>query len=90
MFSVHLTLLDVSATPPGETGPADVQAALWASAGPGDGLEHVRARTVPGGVGLVLYVRAPDRPVAELRAQTLLDRALAGGPARRFAVAARP
>ncbi|MEV6976745.1 hypothetical protein [Kitasatospora sp. NPDC093806] len=90
MFAVQLTLLDVSAAPPGEAGPSDVQDALWASAGPGDGLEHVRARTVPGGVGLVLYVRASDREAAELRAHALLDRALADGPVGRFAVAAPP
>ncbi|MFJ2780823.1 hypothetical protein [Kitasatospora sp. NPDC087315] len=86
MFAVHLTLLDVSATPPGEAGAADIQAALWGSAGPGDGLEHVRARAVPEGVGLVLYVRAPDEAVAELRAKALLDRALAAGPSGRFAL----
>ncbi|MFF7456765.1 hypothetical protein [Kitasatospora sp. NPDC008115] len=88
MFAVHLNLLDVSATPTGEAGAADVQGALWARAVPGDGLEHVRARSVPGGVGLVLYVRAPHREAAELRAYALLDRALAEGPACRYAVAA--
>ncbi|MFF8768579.1 hypothetical protein [Kitasatospora sp. NPDC015120] len=90
MFAVHLTLLDVSAEPTGEAGPADVQDTLWARAVPGDGLEHVRACALPGGVGLVLYVRAPDREAAELRAYALLDRALAEGPARRYAVAAPP
>ncbi|MFC5661832.1 hypothetical protein ACFP3U_02415 [Kitasatospora misakiensis] len=90
MFAIHLTLLDVSTAPTGEAGPADVQGALWACAVPGDGLEHVRACALPEGVGLVLYVRAPDREAAELRAYALLDRALAEGPARRFAVAAPP
>ncbi|MFE6871115.1 hypothetical protein ACFVFS_31730 [Kitasatospora sp. NPDC057692] len=90
MFAVHLTLLDVSTAPTGEAGPADVQGALWARAVPGDGLEHVRAGAVPGGIGLVLYVRAPDREAAELRAHALLGRALAEGPARRYAVAAPP
>ncbi|MEV0531975.1 hypothetical protein [Kitasatospora sp. NPDC050463] len=87
MFSVHLSLLEVSAAPTGEAGAADVQAALWGCAGPGDGLEHVRARAVRGGVGLVLYVRAPDQGVAELRALALLDRTLAAGPTGRFAAA---
>ncbi|WP_406114220.1 hypothetical protein [Kitasatospora purpeofusca] len=90
MFAVQLTLLDVSAAPAVEAGPADVQGALWARAVPGDGLEHVRARSFPGGVGVVLYVRAPDREAAELRACALLRRALAEGPARRFTVAAPP
>ncbi|MFD0275445.1 hypothetical protein ACFVHB_16290 [Kitasatospora sp. NPDC127111] len=87
MFAVQLTLLNVAAAPPGESGAADVQAAVRACAGPGDGLEHVRACAVPAGVGLVLYVRAPDRTVAGLRAQALLDRALAAGPAGRYALA---
>ncbi|MFE7562431.1 hypothetical protein [Kitasatospora sp. NPDC057500] len=88
MFAVHLNLLDVSTTPTGEAGAADVQGTLWARAVPGDGLEHVRARSVPGGVGLVLYVRAPHREAAELRAYALLDRALAEDPACRYTVAA--
>ncbi|MFB6889014.1 hypothetical protein ACFCX4_06820 [Kitasatospora sp. NPDC056327] len=90
MFAVHLTLLDLSTSPTGEAGAADVQGTLWARAVPGDGLEHTRARAVPGGIGLVLYVRAPDQEAAELRAHALLDRALAHGPARRYAVAAAP
>ncbi|MFG3049959.1 hypothetical protein ACGFZP_03255 [Kitasatospora sp. NPDC048239] len=87
MFPVQLTLLDVSARPPGEANAAAVQDALRGCAGPGDGLEHVRARAMPEGVGLVLYVRAPDRAAAERRAHALLDRALAAGPAGRFAPA---
>ncbi|MFF2745306.1 hypothetical protein ACFVVA_07170 [Kitasatospora sp. NPDC058048] len=77
MFAVHLTLPADAAAPSGEAAAAEVQAGLWACAGPGDGLEHVRARAVPDGIGLVLYVRAPDETAALARARGLLDRALA-------------
>lgn len=76
MFAVHLTVPADAAPSSGEAAAVEVQAALWACAGPGDGLEHVRARAVPDGVGLVLYVRAPDGTAARSRAQGLLDRAL--------------
>ncbi|MFI2609532.1 hypothetical protein [Kitasatospora sp. NPDC018619] len=76
MFAVHLNLPPEAAAPSGEAEAAEVQAALWAHAGPDDGLEHVRARAVPDGVGLVLYVRAADETAARTRAQGLLARAL--------------
>lgn len=77
MFAVHLTLSTESAAPSEETAAAEVQAALWACAALGDGLEHVRVRAVPDGIGLVLYVRAPDETAAWSRTRGLLDRALA-------------
>lgn len=98
MFAVHLTLRpahspDLPAAPsadgaaaPGECGAAAVQEALWGCAGPEDGLEHIRARSGPSGLGLVLFVRAPDHAEAERRARDLLDRALAGGAVGPFAL----
>ncbi|MFJ2863202.1 hypothetical protein [Kitasatospora sp. NPDC087314] len=76
MFSVHLTLSAAAASPSGEVAAAEVQAALWSCAGPGDGLEHVCARAASDGVGLVIYVRAHDGTAARSRARSLLARAL--------------
>ncbi|MFD0256939.1 hypothetical protein [Kitasatospora indigofera] len=99
MFAVYLTLRpdrppDLPAAPstdgaaaPGDGVAAAVQEALWGYARPADGLEHIRARSGPRGLGLVLFVRAPDRAEAERRARALLGRALAGGAVGRFALA---
>ncbi|MFD4657190.1 hypothetical protein ACFWP2_16360 [Kitasatospora sp. NPDC058444] len=77
MLAVHLTLPTSAPDSSRELAAAEVQAALWGCAGPDDGLEHVRALAVPDGIGLVLYVRAPDEAAAQSRARDLLDRALA-------------
>ncbi|MFC8454362.1 hypothetical protein [Kitasatospora sp. NPDC057223] len=71
----------------GERVAAAVQEALWEFAGPADGLEHIRARSGPRGLGLVLFIRAPDRSEAERRARALLGRALAEGAVGPFAPA---
>ncbi|MFB7125931.1 hypothetical protein [Kitasatospora sp. NPDC056273] len=76
MFAVQLTVPAGAAAPSGEAAAAEAQAALWACAAPDDGLEHVRARAVPEGVGLVLYVRAANEAAARSRARNLLARAL--------------
>ncbi|MFC9325596.1 hypothetical protein [Kitasatospora sp. NPDC057015] len=95
MFAVHLTLRPAppGASPADPAGPPDedvagaVQDAVWGCAGPADGLEHIRARSGPRGLGLILFVRAPDRSEAERRARALLDRALAEGAVGPFAPA---
>ncbi|MFJ5232418.1 hypothetical protein ACIQBJ_21295 [Kitasatospora sp. NPDC088391] len=38
---------------------AEALAALWAHAGPGDGLEHARARVEPGRIDLLLFLLPP-------------------------------
>jgi hypothetical protein len=51
---------------------------LWATAAPADRLEHVRARSRPEGVDLVLFHRTgPGEPAASI-ARDLIDRACAG------------
>ncbi|MEV7022248.1 hypothetical protein [Kitasatospora sp. NPDC093558] len=58
-------------------GEAEVVDALWAHCRPGDGLQHVSARSEPGRVDLLLYFltpSSPDAPGAVQRAHTLIAR----------------
>ncbi|WP_327286372.1 MULTISPECIES: hypothetical protein [unclassified Streptomyces] len=54
-----------------------MQDLLWAYAHPDHALEHVRARPVPHGIELVLFVRAETEAVAADRARSLLLNAVA-------------
>ncbi|MFI9274040.1 hypothetical protein ACIGXM_25535 [Kitasatospora sp. NPDC052896] len=74
MLPVHLTLLrdrnrDQAPT---ESEAIAVQDTVWAHAAPDTGLEHVRARAIPGGIGLVVYVRAHNSTAAQKQARRLL------------------
>lgn len=76
MYPVELTLLRAGGGPPAAAEAHAVQDALWAHSRPGDGLEHARARALPDGIGLVLYIRAPGQAAARARAYGLLCRSL--------------
>ena len=81
MDIVHLSLARRSAAEPGPSGEvADVVDALWAHAGPDDGLEHASGRAAPDRLDLLLYLRThiptahPGGPSAEHRAAELIAR----------------
>ncbi|MFK0045042.1 hypothetical protein ACIQU4_13175 [Streptomyces sp. NPDC090741] len=53
-----------------------MQDLLWANAHADHALEHIRARAVPHGIALVLFVRADTEAVAADRAHSLLSNAV--------------
>ncbi|MFH8404102.1 hypothetical protein ACH4FX_04900 [Streptomyces sp. NPDC018019] len=61
---------------------------LWAHAVPSDGLEHIRARSVEGGLDLFLFVRADGAPYGLRHMHVLLARAEEPLAAYGFAVPA--
>ncbi|WP_326589581.1 hypothetical protein [Streptomyces sp. NBC_01294] len=70
--------------PTGGAPPTDSQAhalvdALWAHATPECGMEHIRARTGPDGIGIVLFIRAPSTGIAQAKAGRLVTDTLASG-----------
>ncbi|WP_199881447.1 hypothetical protein [Streptomyces sp. CB03911] len=74
---MRLTLM-----PTGEAAPTDAEIhiledQLWAHATPANGLEHLRARAVPPGIGIVLYIRAVTTGAAHAKARHLVTTALA-------------
>ncbi|WP_393060956.1 hypothetical protein [Streptomyces sp. LN549] len=73
MLPVHLTLLRADGRASTEDEARAVQDAVWAHAVPEIQLEHARARAVPDGIGLVLYVRARTPDAAQDQARRLLS-----------------
>ncbi|GAA2642138.1 hypothetical protein ACFWB2_30475 [Streptomyces virginiae] len=70
--------------PTGGTLPTDHQAhalvdALWAHATPDCGMEHIRARTHPDGIGIVLFIRAARTDIAQAKVRRLVVDTLASG-----------
>ncbi|MFF4266093.1 hypothetical protein ACFY7Y_15055 [Streptomyces virginiae] len=70
--------------PTGGALPTDHQAhalvdALWAHATPDCGMEHIRARTHPDGIGIVLFIRAARTDIAQAQARRLVVDTLASG-----------
>ncbi|MEU7606855.1 hypothetical protein AB0B78_35300 [Streptomyces sp. NPDC040724] len=66
--------------------PTDSQAhtlvdALWAHATPDCGMEHIRARPGPDGIGIVLFIRAARTDIAQAKARRLVVDMLASGGA---------
>ncbi|MER6319366.1 hypothetical protein ABT237_37280 [Streptomyces sp. NPDC001581] len=72
--------------PTGGPPPTDSQAhtlvdALWAHATPDCGIEHIRARTIPDGIGIVLFIRATRTDIAQAKARRLVVDVLVSGGA---------
>ncbi|WP_327711412.1 hypothetical protein OG912_25500 [Streptomyces sp. NBC_00464] len=70
---IHLHL---DSAPETSVQPSDAHAVhdlMWAHAAPRHHLEHVRARVVPGGIGLVLFIGASAADEADSRAEDLMD-----------------
>jgi hypothetical protein len=72
VLPVRLTLLREDGRPSTEDEAKAVQDAVWAHAAPEVRLEHARARAVPAGIGLVLFVRAHTQDAAQKQARRLL------------------
>ncbi|MEV6264235.1 hypothetical protein AB0M42_26300 [Streptomyces sp. NPDC051784] len=71
MFVIHLCLTGTT-SPPSPADAHSVQDLLWAHADPRHRLEHVVARCVPDGIGLVLYISANTAERATEQAANLL------------------
>ncbi|MFD8012321.1 hypothetical protein [Streptomyces sp. NPDC058955] len=54
--------------------PSLIHDLLWAHAVPADGLEHVRIRPLPGGLDVVLFLKAATDETALRSAEALLER----------------
>ncbi|WP_404953864.1 hypothetical protein [Streptomyces sp. 147326] len=52
---------------------------LWAHSTPGHGTEHIRARTGPADIGIILFIRAASADIAQAKAVRLMTDALASG-----------
>ena len=72
VFMIHLHLAGLPDTPPQPSDAHAVHDLMWAHATPQHHLEHVRARAVPGGIGLVLFIGAPEADEAVARADDLM------------------
>ena len=73
MLPVRLTLVRDAGQAPTESETIAFQDAVWAHAAPEFGLEHVRAVAVPGGIDLMVFVRARNVLAAQTKAQRLLS-----------------
>jgi hypothetical protein len=79
MVPVHLTLTRIGGGTPGEDQAHALVDILWAHATPEYGMEHIRARTSPAGIGIVLFIRAANADIAQAKAGRLMTEALASG-----------
>ncbi|NML52336.1 hypothetical protein HHL19_26980 [Streptomyces sp. R302] len=73
MVRARLTCGGVGADAPA-AGAGLIEDLLWAHAVPADGLEHLRVRSLPHGMDVVLFLGAPSDAAALLAAAGLLDR----------------
>ncbi|MER7828270.1 hypothetical protein ABTX85_37625 [Streptomyces sp. NPDC096097] len=79
MVPVHLTLTRTAdGAPDGGQAHALVDV-LWAHATPERAVEHIRARTSPAGIGIILFIRAASTDIAQAKAERLMTDALASG-----------
>ncbi|MFI7348083.1 hypothetical protein ACIBSR_17680 [Streptomyces sp. NPDC049936] len=72
MFLLHLHLTGTADLPPGHGEAHAVQDLLWAHADPWHRLEHVTARSVSGGIRIVLFLAAPTAERAGAQAAELI------------------
>jgi hypothetical protein len=75
---VYLAIISIAPDPPAGIPHLDVHVLidlLWTVADPGDAVEHIAARTVPGSIDVGLYLRVPSADAAERTAHALLERA---------------
>lgn len=79
MLPVHLTLMQTGGAPPTDSQAHALVDALWAHATPDCGMEHIRARTSPVGIGIVFFIRAARTDIARARVRRLVVDTLASG-----------
>ncbi|RPF41461.1 hypothetical protein EDD96_5263 [Streptomyces sp. Ag109_G2-6] len=79
MVPVHLTLTQTGGGTPDESQAHALVDILWAHATPECGMEHIRARTTPAGIGIILFIRAASTDIAHAKAGRLMTGALASG-----------
>lgn len=77
MVPVHLTLTRTGGGAPDESQAHALVDMLWAHATPDYGMEHIRARASPAGIGIILFIRAVSTDIAQAKAGRLMTEALA-------------
>ncbi|MEU6479942.1 hypothetical protein ABZ858_24265 [Streptomyces sp. NPDC047017] len=86
---MFLVQLHVTGSAEPASGPADAHALqdlLWAHAAPRHRLEHVRARCLFDGIGVVLFISAPTSDRAAAQAADLLADASDSGLLARYRI----
>ncbi|MEV6580508.1 hypothetical protein AB0M92_20340 [Streptomyces sp. NPDC051582] len=79
MVPVHLTLKWTGDGAPDESQAHAFVDVIWAHATPDHGIEHIRARTGPDGIGIILFIRAAGTDIARAKATRLATAALVSG-----------
>ncbi|MGW5346693.1 hypothetical protein [Streptomyces sp. NPDC004050] len=79
MVPVHLTLTQTGGGAVDESQAHALVDLLWAHATPECGIEHIRARTSPDGIEIILFIRAVNTDTAQAKAGRRLAEALASG-----------
>lgn len=79
MVPVHVTLTRTGGGTPDESQAHALVDVLWAHATPECGMEHIRARTSPAGIGVILFIRAVSTDIAQAKAGRLMTVVLASG-----------
>ncbi|GAA2155976.1 hypothetical protein GCM10009760_56450 [Kitasatospora kazusensis] len=87
MLIVRATLLGSGPESGAAATARTVEDILWVHSAPEHGLEHVRARSAPTGIGVLIFLRADGPDDALAKANSLLMRALAAPALGRYTAA---